>query len=74
MFHWKPSRYAVDSGASQSAAFVSGTVAIILAEKNMTPVEMKQFLINASAKDVHNAVPSGTPNRLLSLAKYFQAF
>lgn len=66
-----PSAIAVDSGTSQSAAFVSGTVALILAEKNMTPGEMKQFLIDTSVKDVLNAVPSGTPNRLLSLAKIF---
>ena len=62
---------AADSGTSQAAAIVSGTIAMYLSEKSFTPSEMKSFLIQTSAKDVLNAVPAGTPNRLLDTSRVF---
>ncbi|CAG8510399.1 315_t:CDS:2 [Acaulospora colombiana] len=57
-----------ESGTSQSSPHVAGTVALVIAQHgNMSPTNMKNYLINLSTKNVITGLDSTTPNRLLRI-------
>lgn len=55
------------SGTSMASPHVAGVMALYLAERDLTPEELKAMLIEHSGKDLLSELPDDTENRLLSI-------
>ena len=65
-FIGSPNAFATDSGTSQAAGYVSGTAALILAERpEYSPMQVRALLMEIATKNSLVALPLGTPNLLL---------
>ncbi|CAG8521143.1 14152_t:CDS:2 [Dentiscutata erythropus] len=54
------------SGTSQAAPHVTGTVALVIANTgNLSPSNMKEFIINLATKNILTGIDSSTPNNFL---------
>ena len=60
-----PDATSIGSGTSFSAAFVSGAIALMMGERNLTPAELTTKLFDLSTKGVVVGIDATTPNRLL---------
>ncbi|CAG8557970.1 13360_t:CDS:2 [Dentiscutata heterogama] len=54
------------SGTSQAAPHVTGTIALVIANTgNLSPSNMKEFIINLATKNILTDIDSSTPNNFL---------
>ncbi|KAI3647900.1 hypothetical protein MP228_008121 [Amoeboaphelidium protococcarum] len=54
------------SGTSMASPHVCGVMALLLAEEDLSPADLKTKIINLGVKGVFTRLPAGTPNLLLN--------